>query len=141
MQGSVQDQPVGVGPVRAVPLVQPVDDRRQRLRLRFGDPAGPAGKRHHLAGVAVQRDRPGELLLVPQVGQLDQAADVHRGSYVAPDEGLQCLAVEVVPVERGIGEAHDLRQKGVHPDEAAQCLAEPVLLVFSEGAEALDRRA
>ena len=66
--------------------------------------------------------------------------EVDRLARVGLDERRQRLAEEVVALQVGVAEGHDLGEEGVDPHEPAQRVAEPVLLVLAEGGEPVERR-
>ena len=127
--------------VGAEPFVDLLDDPRQRFLVRLVALAAAVEHGDDLADGVAQGDGSFELLLDAQVGQLDQRSGVD-GDVVAADlgEGGERLAVQVVPVQLGVGERHHLRQEPVGAHEPLQGVDEPLLLVLVEVGEPVDRR-
>jgi len=94
-------------------------------------------ERPHLAYVGGQRERAIERHLVAEVGQLDLGAQVEPLDRAAVAEiQRQRSAVDVVALERRVGEGCDLGDERVGPHEARQSVAELQTILVAELLEA-----
>ena len=125
----------------AVLGVQPLNDGRERFGIGFVHLPRARVDRGDLAAIGIEGDRAGESLLLAEVGQRHHPAQIDSNAGIGPDERLQGVGKEIVPLQLGVGEGDDLGQERVDAHEPAQRVAEPLLLILSQGTEPVDGRA